>query len=70
MQVCKLNVAAKKRPGRSNKMWDEVLVDDKKKLRMESADPQNRSEWRGHLKKKTCQTNPTLGRGKQALKWI
>ena len=47
-----------------------VLVDDKKKLGMESADPQNHSEWRGRLRKTTCQTNPTLGRGKQALKWI
>ena len=30
-------------------IWDEVLVDDRKKLGMQSADPQNGSEWRGRL---------------------
>ena len=34
------------------KAWDEVLVDDRKKLGMESADPQNCSEWRGRLRGK------------------
>ena len=28
------------------KTWDELLVDDRKKLGTESADPQNHSEWR------------------------
>ena len=46
----KLNVVAQKRLGRPKEMWDEVLVDDKKKLGMDSADPQNRSEWRGCLR--------------------
>ena len=69
-KVCKLNVVAQKRPGRPKKTWDEVLVDDRKKLGMDFADPMNRSEWRGRLRGKTCQTSPTLGRGKQALKWI
>ena len=45
----KLIVAAQKRPGRSKNTWDEVLVDDRKKLGKDSADPQNRSEWRGQL---------------------
>ena len=41
----KLNVFAQKRPGRPKKTWREVLVDDRKKLGMDSADPQNRDEW-------------------------
>ena len=49
-KVRKLNVVAQKRPGRPKKTWDElVLMDDRKKLGMDSADPQNRSEWRGCL---------------------
>ena len=30
--VCKLNVVALKRPDRPRKTWDEVLVNDRKKL--------------------------------------
>ena len=30
--------------------WNEVLEDDRKKLGMDSADPQNRFEWRGRLR--------------------
>ena len=48
--VRKLNVVAQKRPGRPKKTWDEVLVDDRKKLGMDFADPLNRSEWRGRLR--------------------
>ena len=48
-KVRKLNVVAQKRPGRPKKTWDEVLVDDRKKLGMDFADPMNRSEWRGRL---------------------
>ena len=48
-EVYKLNVVERKRPCRPKKTWDEVLVDDRKKLGMESADPQNCSEWRGSL---------------------
>ena len=33
-----------KRPGRPKKAWDEVLVDDRRKLGKDFADPQNRSE--------------------------
>ena len=43
-------VQVQKRPGRPKKTWDEVLVDDRKKLGMDSADPQNHSEWRGPLR--------------------
>ena len=32
------------------KSWDEVIKNDRKKLDMDSADPQNRSEWRGRLR--------------------
>ena len=49
-EVCKLNVVAQKRSGRPRKVLeDEVLENDRKKLGMDSADPQNRSEWRGRL---------------------
>ena len=48
-EVCKLNVVAQKRSGRPRKLWDEVLENDRKKLGMDSADPQKRSEWRRHL---------------------
>ena len=40
----KLNVVAQKRPCRSKKTWDEVLMNNRKKLGMDSADPQNRSK--------------------------
>ena len=49
-KVRKLNVVAQKRPGRPKKTWDEVLVDDRKKLGMDFADPMNHSEWRGRLR--------------------
>ena len=49
-EVRKLNVAAQKRSGRPRKSWDEVLKNDRKKLDMDSADPQNRSEWKGRLR--------------------
>ena len=49
-KVRKLNVVAQKRPGRPKKTWDEVLVDDRKKLGMDFADPMNRSEWSGRLR--------------------
>ena len=51
-EVRKLNVVAQKRSGRPRKSWDEVLENDRKKLGMDSADPQNRSEWRGCLRKR------------------
>ena len=45
-EVGKLNVVAQKRSGRPRKSWDEVIKNDRKKVDMDSADPQNRSEWR------------------------
>ena len=41
-QVRKLNIVAQKRSGKPRKSWDEVLLDDRKKLGMDTADPQNR----------------------------
>ena len=43
-------LVAQKRSGRPRKSWDEVIKNDRKKLDMDSADPQNRSEWRGRLR--------------------
>ena len=40
-QVRKLNIVAQKRSGKPRKSWDEVLLDDRKKLGMDTADPQN-----------------------------
>ena len=51
-EVHKLNVVAQKRSGRPRKSWDEVLENDRKKLGMDSTDPQNRSEWRGRLRER------------------
>ena len=36
-EVCKLNVVAQNRLGRPRKTWDEVLVNDRKKLGMDSS---------------------------------
>ena len=49
-KVCQLNIVAQKRPGRPKKSWDEVLLDDRKKFGMDSAEPQNCSEWRERLR--------------------
>ena len=38
VHVCKLNVVAQRRSGRSRKSWDEVIKNDRKKLDMDSAD--------------------------------
>ena len=51
-EVRKLNVVAQKRSGRPRKSWDEVLENDRKKLGIDSADPQNRFEWRGRLRER------------------
>ena len=53
-EVGKLNVVAQKRSGRPKKSWDEdeVLENDRKNLGIDSADPQNRSEWRGRLRER------------------
>ena len=58
-EVHKLNVVAQKRSGRPRKSWDEVLENDRKKLGMDSANPQNHSEWRGCLRERLVKTpNP------------
>ena len=54
-EVHKLNVVARKRYCRRRKSWDEVMKNDRKKLDMDSADPQNRSEWRGRLRGRLVQ---------------
>ena len=60
-KVRKLNVVAQKRPGRPKKTWDEVLMDERKKLGMDPADPQNHSEWRGRLRERLVkQAQPTV----------
>ena len=38
-QVRKLNEVAQNRSGKLRKSWDEVLLDDEKKARMETANP-------------------------------
>ena len=43
-------LVAQKRSGRPRKSWDEVIKNDRKKLDMDSADPQNRFEWKGCLR--------------------
>ena len=60
-KVRKLNVVAQKRPGRQKKTWDEVLMDDRKKLGMDSVAPQNHSEWRGRLRERLVkQAQPSV----------
>ena len=60
-KVRKPNVVAQKRPGRPKKTWGEALMDDRKKLGMVSADPQNRSEWRERLRERLVkQAQPSV----------
>ena len=49
-EVRRLNVVAQRGSGRPGKSWDGVIEDGRGKLDMDSADPQNRSEWRGRLR--------------------
>ena len=65
----KLNVVAQKRSGRPRKSWDEVIKNDRKKLHMDSTDPQNRSSG-GDVLEVDLSKSPTVGRGKRALKRI
>ena len=42
-------------------MLNIVLLDDRKKLGMDTADPQNRSEWRGRLRRRLVkQVQPSV----------
>ena len=65
-EVRKLNVVAQKRSGRPRKSWDEVIKNDRKKLDMDSADPQSGED----VFEEDLSKSPTLGRGKRALKRI
>ena len=47
-----------------------MLMDDRKKLRMDFADPMNTSEWRGRLRGSLVKQAQILGRGKQTLKCV
>ena len=60
--VRKINIVAqKKRSGKSRKSWDEVLLDDRTKLGMDTADPQNRSQWIGRLRRRLVkQVQPSV----------
>ena len=68
-EVRKLNVVAQKRSGRPRKSWDEVIRNDRKKLDMDSADPQNALSGE-EVFEEDLSKSPTLGRGKRALKRI
>ena len=47
--------------GQAKETWDEVLVYDRKKLGMDSADPQNRFELRGRLRERLVkQAEPSI----------
>ena len=51
--VRKLEVVAEgKRPGRPKLTWDDVLKKDRELLGMVTVDPENRSEWRGRLRRR------------------
>ena len=64
-EVCKLNVVAQKRFGWPRKSWDEVLENDRKKLGMDSADPQNCRSGEDAFEK---DLSKSLGRGKPGSK--
>ena len=68
-EVRKLNVVAQKRSGRPRKSWDEVIKNDRKKLDMDSLTL--RIALSGEdVFEEDLSKNPTLGRGKRALKQI
>ena len=47
-----------------------MLENDRKKLGMDSADPQNRSEWRGRLRERLVKKPNLQVEENRALKWI
>ncbi|MEW8547293.1 MAG: hypothetical protein AB2693_27615, partial [Candidatus Thiodiazotropha sp.] len=57
-EVWKLEKDAEKRPGRPKKTWEELLVNNRKKLGMVSTDPQNRLEWKGLLRERLVRQAP------------
>ena len=52
-QVRKLDLDTCKKPGRSKKTWNKLILNDKRKLDMVCADPLDRSEWEGRLRDRT-----------------
>ena len=46
--------------GQARETWDEVLVDDKKKLGVDSADPKNRLNWKGRLRERHVKEDEPL----------
>ena len=58
-----------KKPGRPKKTWNELILNDKRKLDMVCVDPLDRFEWKGRLRDRTFKS-PTLGKEKRAIKRI
>ena len=52
-QVRKLDLNTCKKLGRPKKIWNELTLNDKKKLDLVCADPLDRSEWKGRLRVRT-----------------
>ena len=52
-QVRKLDLDTLKKPGRSKKTWNEVILNDKRKLDMICADPLDCSKWKSRLRDRT-----------------
>ena len=52
-QMQKLDLDTCKKPGRPKKTWNELILNDKRKLDMVCADPLDRSEWKGRLRDRT-----------------
>ena len=52
-QVRKLDLDTCKKFGRPKKTWNELILNDKRKLDMVCADPLDRSEWKGRLRDRT-----------------
>ena len=60
-QVRKLTVVAQKRSGKPMESYDKLLLDDRKKFGMDTADPQNHSGWRGRLRSRLVkQAQPSV----------
>ena len=45
----KLELDTCKKPGGSKKTWNELILNDERKLDMVCADPLDHSEWKGQL---------------------
>ena len=68
-QVRKLDLDTCKKPGRPKKTWNELILNDKRKLDMVCADPLDRSKWKSRLRDRTF-NNPILGKRKRPIKKI